>query len=127
MSIHCSVMMFQVQRTATLGHQEQQQLDVAAEACSRLEQALGLAQSMDSSFRPLPTRVGAVAEMAEMMTAEMQSMQEQHAAAVALHSLDAEALSASKEQLQRQQVIVKPDLIQQRGEHGLAERPSCLA
>lgn len=79
-------------------------MGVAAEACSRLEQALGLAQTMDSSFMPLSTRVGAVAEMAEMMTAEMQSMQEQHSAAVALHSLDAAALSASREQLQRQQV-----------------------
>ncbi|KAK9834743.1 hypothetical protein WJX74_009036 [Apatococcus lobatus] len=93
----------QVHKTTSLGHQEQQQLDVAAEACSRLEQALGLAQSMDSSYLPLPTRVGAVAEMAEMMTAEMQSMQEQHSAAVALHGLDAEALNASREQLERQQ------------------------
>lgn len=98
----------QVQKTSTLEHQEQQQLDVAAEACSRLEQALGLAQSMDSSFMPLSTRVGAVTEMAEMMTAEMQSMQEQHSAAVALHSLDAEALSASRQQLQRQQVTALP-------------------
>ena len=99
---------------------------MAAEACSRLEQALGLAQSMDSSFQPLPTRVGAVAEMAEMMTAEMQSMQEQHAAAIALHSLDAEALIASREQLQRQQVMMKTRVMQQRGEHQLVERSSTL-
>ena len=36
-----------------------------------------------------------IAEMAEMMTAEMKSMQEQHSVAVALHQLDSEALSKS--------------------------------
>ena len=87
-----------------MGQQEQQQLDSAAEACDRLEQALGLAQSMESSFLPVSTRVGAVAEMTEMMTAEMKSMQDQHAAAVALHTLDAEALGRSVRQSEKQEV-----------------------
>ena len=81
-----------------MGQQEQQQLDSAAEACDRLEQA------MDSSFLPVSTRVGAVAEMTEMMTAEMKSMQDQHAAAVALHTLDAEALGRSVRQSEKQEV-----------------------
>ena len=87
-----------------MGQQEQQQLDAAAEACNRLEQALGLVQSMDSHALPLSTRVGAVAEMADMMTAEMKSMQEQHSAAVALHQLDAEALGKSMHQSEKQEV-----------------------
>ena len=94
----------QVQRTTTMGHQEQQQVDAASEACSRLEQAMGLSQSMDSSVLPLSTRVGAVTEMAEMMTAEMQSMQEQHSVAATLHSLDAEAVGRAMQRDEQQQV-----------------------